>query len=108
MRYGPGEFEAQIRWAFLDGSPTRLFIDNQDRWDYVGCWAPDGERFFFSSFPDQEGATCLIYHLSTGETQPFVNDEGSGSLPRWSRDGTVMVWEQARTEEQMWIMEGIR
>lgn len=102
MRYGPGEFGAETRWAYLDETPSQKFIDMPDRWDYTGRWAPDGERYFFTSFG--EGRDLFVKRLSTGKISPAP--DGVESTPLWSNDGKRMVWQTTKSQHQFWIMEG--
>ena len=102
MRYGPGAYGAENRWAFLDGSPTQTFIDMPERWDYVGRWAPDGDRFYFSSFGDDE-QTRFVKRLSTAQIDPVTGDL---STPTWGDDGEHLVWENSETQHLFWSMEG--
>ncbi len=86
---GPETYSAQIRRAYLDGRPTDLMIDQTNHWDYIGTWAPDGRRFFFSS-SENRGARSI--HLYDAQTQEIAQDRREGLLPQWSGDGRTAVW----------------
>lgn len=103
--YGPDQYDAQIRWAYLDGRPTELLLDQADHWDYLGVWSPDGQSFVFSS-EDCMGNGRHLHELKlhTGEIRHGVR---AGWLPQWSRDGKVAVWAGGRTDRYFEVLEDI-
>ena len=103
MRYGGGSHDAEIRWAYADGRPTEFFIDVADRWDYVGSWSPDGDRFFFLSF-GRDRQTVFVKHLPSGEIEPAPHSPDS--LPAWSSDGKTRIWSAGETDKEFWVIEG--
>ena len=104
MVFGPGEKGTEIRWAYLNGSPTKLFIDQPDHWDYIGVWAPDGDRFYFTSYPSTDGPEDFVHYLSTNNTQPTNRD---WSKPQWSADSKRMVWTIRQKVRQFWLLDGL-
>lgn len=106
MYYGPGETDAQIRWAYPDGRPTELFIEQEDHWDYVGRWDPEGRLYYFFSFINSNNELDLhVKDLETGEIRHGLHD---GWLPRWNREGTVMVWSSETPNHHFESFKGIR
>ena len=93
MIYGPERFSAQIRRAYVDGRPTDLMIQQPDHWDYLGVWAPDGRRYFFTSSANKPGEKSIhLYDTQTTQITHGLWDGGMNALPRWSRDGRTAVW----------------
>ena len=83
-------------------------IDQPDHWDYIGTWAPDGRRFFFYSFADNEKQI----HIFDTQTGQFTHGLRDGRLPRWSRDGRVAAWVTAETLRyfemgDLWVEDGV-
>ncbi len=107
MIYGPERFSSQIRRAYPDGRPTELMIQQQEHWDYLGVWAPDGRRFYFNSSernPDQ-----VVIHLYDAQTQQITHDHSGGkldALPRWSRDGSTATWTSGEAHRYFEEIEG--
>jgi Tol biopolymer transport system component len=91
--YGPEAFSAKIKVAYLDGRPTTELIDQDDHWDYVGVWSPDGRQYYFHS-DDCLGANKNIHVLqaTTGKIEHCLR---GGYLPRWSRNGSRMTWNES-------------
>ncbi|MBI2926122.1 MAG: serine/threonine-protein kinase [Verrucomicrobia bacterium] len=106
MFYGPERDGAQLRWAYLDGRPTELMIDQPDHWDYVGVWAPDGRRFFFSS-TDCKGPQIHL-HIYDAQSKEITHGVRSGSLPVWSRDEKTVVWTSSKPIRYFEVLEDFR
>ena len=111
MRYLPQPTEtggdSEIRMAYLDGRPTRMLINQPDHWNYVGRWAPDGRRFFFNTGP--RGGDFWELHAYDEETGTIERVAAAARAPpRWSRDGTRMVWVVEQSVSQVWLMENFR
>jgi Tol biopolymer transport system component len=100
--YGPRDYDSQIRWAYLDGH-TELIFDQEDHWDYVGVWAPDGQRFYFHSNA-HEGKGTHVFHFDTGRIEHGL-DLG---IPRWSRDGSTIIWTEGNPQRLFGVMEGFQ
>ena len=93
MYYGPDG----IRQAYLDGRPTTLLIDQPDRWDYIGTWAPDGRRYYFMSWNENDELGLYVYDDRLGNIAPFYSPIRENlDLPVWSRDGKTMVWASSK------------
>ncbi|MBI4325593.1 MAG: PD40 domain-containing protein, partial [Chloroflexi bacterium] len=106
MIYGPERFSAQTRRAWLDGRPTDLMFDQPDHWDYLGVWAPDGRRFFFTS--SEKKPNKELIHLYDAQTTQITHghwDGGIHALPRWSRDGRMAVWAIGETQRYFELIE---
>ena len=88
---GPERFSAQIRRAWVDGRPTDLMIQQTNHSDYVGVWAPDGKRYFFTSSAQNEKSIHL-YDAQTKQITHGLWDGRMNALSRWSRDGRAAVW----------------
>jgi dipeptidyl aminopeptidase/acylaminoacyl peptidase len=87
------------RMAYLDGRPTVLFHDEPEVRDYEGCWAPDGEDFFFvgngnTYRRNPDGSVDLLWE---GEALPIV-----------SADGAIYAFTHNAISAQLWMMEGFR
>ncbi len=68
-------------------------------------WSPDGRRFFFTtSLDDSEPWEIHAYDEETG-TIERVAGAAAEFPPRWSRDGTRMVWVVEQSVSQLWLME---
>ncbi|MCH8979147.1 MAG: PD40 domain-containing protein, partial [Armatimonadetes bacterium] len=96
---------SETRQVFLDGRPPSLLLDQPDRWDYLGKWAPDGRRFFFESYTLDGLAGIYVYDEATKEVSAFANSAG---LPTWSRDGKTMAWVSEKETRQLWVMSNFR
>ncbi|MBC8233382.1 PD40 domain-containing protein [bacterium] len=105
LTYHVEQAKSETRQVYLDGRPPSLLVDhhNPTFWDHVGKWAPDGRRFFFDSA-----------NVDTNEWGIYIYDEPSGditlfapnaSLPNWSGDGKMMVWESHKHVNQIWLAE---
>jgi Tol biopolymer transport system component len=105
MHYVTG---AQLRWAYLDGRPTELMIDQPDHSDYVGVWAPDGRRYFFIS-TSCKGAD-LNLHTYDAQTKEITHGVSSGvwPLPIWSRDEKTVVWTSSKPIRYFEVLEDFR
>lgn len=106
MFYGPGKYDSQIRRAWPDGRPTELMISQTNHWDYLGVWAPDGRRYFFSSTQARQKSTIHVYDNVTKEISHDVWRGGVETLPRWSRDGRTAVWAIPKTRRYFEVIEG--
>lgn len=104
MFYGPEENSAQIRRAYLNGQPTDLMIDQPDHWDWIGIWAPDGLRFYFSSNACKGPGTGL--HVYDARTGAITHGVYPGWLPSWSLDGRTVVWTTRNTLRYFEVIEG--
>ncbi|MBK8979658.1 MAG: serine/threonine-protein kinase [Planctomycetes bacterium] len=93
--YGPAN-DSQIRFAWLDGRPTEVAIQQSDSWDWIGAWAPDGERFYFFSYGGAaEGSPVHVYDRQARQVVTR-GVPGMSSLPRWSAGGNAAVWIRGR------------
>jgi Tol biopolymer transport system component len=108
MFYGPERSGAQIRRAYVDGRPTDVMIDQPDHWDYLGLWAPDGRRYFFTTAPKPGEKVIHLYNSETGQITHGIWDGGVKALPRWSRDGSVAVWAIGNTRRYFEVIENFR
>jgi Tol biopolymer transport system component len=79
--------------------------DSTRTWDYIGTWAPDGGAYYFiASDGARPGWQLYRRDAGTGDvTELFAGDEVS--LPRWSRNGTAMVWSVRQVKSQLWVIE---
>lgn len=95
--YGPERFSAKLRWADPERPGyTEEMLDQEDHWDYVGVWAPDGRHFHFRSYPEQQDHKEL--HVFDLQTKQVVHAPRDGGRPEWSRDGRTMVWTVGETK----------
>lgn len=104
---GPERLAARIRMAFLDGRPTEELVYQPDHWDYVGVWAPDGRRFFFTSVPCPAGGKPIhIYDLESGQISHALR---AGGLPGWCHTGEWMLWtEPGENLTRFEVIENLR
>ncbi len=101
---GETKSDSEIRMAYLDGRPTHTLINQPVYWDYLGRWAPDGRRFFFITTLGQDLPWELhAYDEETGTIERVA--AAARGPPRWSRDGTRMVWVVEQSVSQLWLME---
>jgi Tol biopolymer transport system component len=87
------------RMAYLDGRPTILFHDEPGVRDGQGCWAPDGEDFFFvgngnTYRRNPDGGVDLLWE---GQALPIV-----------SADGAIYAFTHNAISAQLWLMENFR
>jgi len=95
MYYGSDE----IRQAYLDGRPTTKFIDQPDRWNYIGTWGPNGRIFYFKSWKIDEEPGLYVYNSASGNIALFYSPVGeSMDPPTWSRDGKTIVWAMSQNK----------
>ncbi|MDA2926429.1 tetratricopeptide repeat protein [Acidobacteria bacterium AH-259-G07] len=110
MRYLPKRTEtgadSELRQVYLDGRPSSLLINQPEHWDYIGTWAPDGNRFFFLSYPANGEGGLYIHDLESKTTKLFAS--GGGALPTWSGDGETISWVIRNRISQLWLMENFR
>ncbi len=98
--------ESETRQVYLDGRPPSFLCDAPGVWDYVGAWAPDGRRFFFTGSTKEKGWGIYVYDEATGEMTPFsAHARNVGSVPCWSRDGKIITWSTRENVVQLWTME---
>jgi len=103
LTYHLSKLKSQTNRTYLDGRPPELFLDKDDIWDYVGRWAPDGERYFLSGFRRDKGECVYVYSVRTDEYSLFA--DGAASLPSWSGDQKTVVWTIEKKVSQLWLME---
>ena len=107
LTYHVSQDKSETRQVYLDGGSPSLLVDHDNPvfWDYVGAWAPDGDRFFFESYDveDKGRSGVYIYHESTGKITLFAKD---ASMPHWSLDGKTIVWITGKAVRQLWVVEG--
>jgi Tol biopolymer transport system component len=102
--YGPEDFSAKLKWAYLDEpGRTEEMIDQDEHWDYIGVWAPDGRHFHFISFPDNSDHKDL--HVYDAQTRQITHGLRDGSRPEWSHDGRTMVWAVTDTLRYFEVIE---
>jgi Tol biopolymer transport system component len=106
LTYHLSRYDSETHQAYLDGRGPSLLVNASDVWDYVGIWAPDGRRFFFTGETSEKiSAGILVYDESSGEITQ-VSEPGDSGVPSFSRDGKTMAWWATRqTGIQTWIME---
>jgi Tol biopolymer transport system component len=98
--------DSETHQAYLDDREPTLLINAPDFQDYVGTWAPDGHRFFFTGEFSKMNAGMFIFDESSGETTQAMEPVADLGVPRFSRDGKTMAWwEMRKTALQTWIME---
>ena len=75
-----------LRIAHLDGRPTGVFLDREESWDWMGVWSPDGGRYLFLGYGEEQG--LFSFDPETGT----VVRVGSGTEPPEFVPGTdIMV-----------------
>ena len=98
--------DSETRQVFLDGRPESLLVNQPGRWDHVGKWAPDGQRYFFVSTaydgPSSERGGVYAYDEATGDISLFGYDVVEA--PTWSSDGKTMAWVTMKNTRQIWVM----
>ena len=99
--------DSETRQAFLDGREPTMLVNAPDTWDWIGVWAPDGQRFFFlGSNASEKKLGIYTYDESSGNTTQVSDLVDNVGVPVWSSDGKTMAWWQTRqTSIQTWIME---
>lgn len=106
MQYGPDEYGAVIKRAYLADGRVEDMIDQPDHWDYVGTWSPDGNLFFFLSTSCHPGRGQV--HVFHAETKAITHALRDGSLPEWSRDGRTSAWAAGRSVQHFEVVEGVK
>ena len=97
-------FEADGELIPADTIPI-LTPEPGDSWPY--SWAPDNDRIAFAG---RRGGLWNLYSVSasTGEVRQLTdgrNFDGYVRYPAWSPDGTMIVYEEARTVGDLWQVE---
>lgn len=105
LTYHMSLLRSETRQVFLDGRPPSLLVDQPQRWDYRGKWAPDGRRFFFQSFAEDGLNGIYVYDEVTGDISLFAYN---ADLPTWSRDAKTMAWVSRKETRQLWVMSNFR
>ena len=98
----------QIRIAYADGSPTAEIIDQPDVWDYTGVWDPTGSNYYFEGWRAETQQWQLNkFNIVSKEfiLLPFIISDHE--LPSFSKDGKHIVIRKVKTENQLWMMEGV-
>lgn len=98
-----------------DGS-MMVSVDNEDvthltevdgeMWDYIGIWGPD-KAYYFSSTPPGIGNEWLLYRSQDGSGEAELVRTANGKnigLPTWSKDGSVMAWNEWEENHQLWML----
>jgi len=106
MYYQRNDIRDGLREAYVDGSPTKHFIDQPNYWDYLGTWTPDGKFFYFEA---SNGAWNLFrYDDVTKEISYFSGKERgtSGDLD-FTNDAKTIVRSSQLSEYKLWIMDHV-
>ncbi len=94
---------SEVRFAFTSERQSRHAFEQANHWDYGGVWSPDGRSLFFHSFSAEETNAMHIYDLT--EQRVIAHGvPGTGDLPRWSVDGSRVVWTVTRAAHTFEIL----
>ncbi len=113
MYYG-AEFEDQYYdgslVVSLDDAESELLVDMADGfWDYIGVWGPD-EAYYFSTTKPGHNYGWMLYRYVPGQGEPTLVREVANievGLPSWSRDGSVVAWDETRKKNQLWMLSDL-
>lgn len=75
-----------LRVAYLDGRPDQTLLDRAESWDWMGAWSPDGSRYLFIGYGNEQGLFAL--DPSTGEVMRLA---AGLEPPEFAPDGRTMV-----------------
>ena len=81
------------KWDVASGTIVREFIYDFD-FEHVGVWAPDGQRFAYSYFDEQENTEVLKIQDVTGiQSEPYIIARGPRLYPAaWSQNGKKLAF----------------
>lgn len=103
MTYLP-EGDSEIRWAYPDGRPTQILLNQDKHWDWVGTWHPHGNKFYFASSGEELNEEFPhLLHLDTG-----VIEHTKGPMrafPQWSADAEVVIWTESVVTKNLLILK---
>jgi imidazolonepropionase-like amidohydrolase/Tol biopolymer transport system component len=74
-----------------DGQPRRL-TDQNSHWEYDPSFSPDGKTLVFTTWSDREYATIRSMPAGGGESQILNTRPGHYSQPRFSPDGSQVLY----------------
>jgi hypothetical protein len=108
------------RMAYLDGRPTTVLVQMEDRWDYVGEWTPDGKKFLFWSQGRCQyvSGPCSVmgtmaYDEATGRITQFAEVDawlpgGMSGMSASLSAGHPSPWATRQVTSQIWLIEDFR
>ncbi|MCH8979145.1 MAG: PD40 domain-containing protein [Armatimonadetes bacterium] len=105
LTYHMSQGNSETRQVFLDGGAPSLLVNQPTLWDYVGRWAPGGQRFYFKSFEEDSPHDIYVFDEATGDISLFAIN---ADLPTWSRDGKTIAWVSSKESRQLWVMSNFR
>ena len=89
----------------LDSATNTVLFDQEIAWEYIGKWAPGGEKYYFMSFLANVWNT-YIYDVESGDIEPLnTNSAGDVTLPSWSENGETLSWSTTRKSGQLLLMD---
>ncbi len=76
-----------------DGTPRRLTRDDGGHFEYFPSWSRDGSRIVFVTWSDRDLAHVHTVDAGGGRSTPLTEQPGHYRAPRFSPDGSQVVYE---------------
>jgi TolB protein len=99
--------EVMVMEVGSDVAPRQLTQTGGRSWPY--SWAPDGDKVAFVGLQTGRWNVCWV-SVASGEIRQltdFPAGDGYVRYPTWSPTGDRIVFERARTEGDLWVIEGL-
>ena len=94
--------------AYIDGRTPTVLFDQEDAWEYLGKWSPDGSKYYFMAAIGKIWNT-YVYDLESGKIDSLnTHSEGDVTLLHWNKDGKSLTWSTTRKTGQLWLMDNYR
>lgn len=94
-------YRTHLWLAATDGkTPPRQLTYGQAR-NSSPVWSPTGDRLAFVRSADKEKPQIYVLSLSGGEAQPLTKVETGAGAPRWSPDGTQILFTSSLSYDQV-------
>jgi Tol biopolymer transport system component/imidazolonepropionase-like amidohydrolase len=92
--------------ALPDGAPRRLTTQT-DHWEYDPDFSPDGRSVIYTTWDDEDYARIRRIPLSGGTSSVLTDRRGHYSGPRFSPDGTQIVFRRGGASQMLGELHGM-
>ncbi|MEQ9105539.1 MAG: amidohydrolase family protein [Rhodothermales bacterium] len=89
-----------------DGMPRRL-TSQTDHWEYSPSFSPDGQTLVYTTWDDDTYATIRVLSFANGRSQVLTTRPGHYHEPRFSPDGTQIVYRRGGASSLIGPLHGM-